>query len=179
MAKPNAEAQIFSNSEASILEQMKVVAVHHTSTPVRVVPIANSLGIEVYRASNWPYRLSGVIKRNADGLFDIYVNADHPGARRRFAIAHELAHCILHTAAIGNGIAEDALFRSSLPNSMEAEANRLAADILMPWHLLDPIIASGTTDIRRLAQEFNVSNSAMSIRLGVPYEDGKVDGFEE
>jgi Zn-dependent peptidase ImmA (M78 family) len=65
---------------------------------------------------------------------------------------------------------DDALYRSRLSNNIEAQANRQAADILMPFHLINPLIDSGITDIQKLAERFHVSASAMSIRLGVPYE---------
>ena len=63
---------------------------------------------------------------------------------------------------------------------MEAQANKLAADILMPWHLLDAELSKGISDIESLAEIFLVSNSAMSIRLRVPFEyaidDQSADG---
>ena len=153
-------------------EKMAVIRNNQGEPPVNVVHIANELGLHVYRASGWPNELSGMIKRTeADGAeYEIYVNADHPPTRRRFTIAHEVAHFILHHGFIGDGITDDALYRSGLSNKQEAQANRLAADILMPWSLLDALINDGETDIARLAGAFNVSKSAMSIRLGVPYD---------
>jgi predicted transcriptional regulator len=44
----------------------------------------------------------------------------------------------------------------------------MAADILMPWHLLRPILDRGESDIASLAERFKVSRDAMAIRLGVP-----------
>lgn len=59
----------------------------------------------------------------------IYVNKGHHVNRRRFTTAHEIAHFILHQDFIGDGIADDGLYRSKLSNAMEAQANKLAADI--------------------------------------------------
>lgn len=153
-------------------DQMQVIKRHQGKAPVPVIRIAHALGLQVYRASRWPNGLSGMIKRIEDEgqEYNIYVNASHPETRRRFTIAHEIAHYILHRDSIGDGITDDALYRSGLSNRLEAQANRLAADILMPWTLLDPIIDEGNTDIPDLARIFNVSESAMSIRLGVPHE---------
>jgi Zn-dependent peptidase ImmA (M78 family) len=53
---------------------------------------------------------------------------------------------------------------------MEAQANRLAADILMPWHLLNQHMSAGKVGVDDLARIFEVSPSAMSIRLGAPSE---------
>lgn len=156
----------------TLKEQLTIISKHQKKAPVHVVPIAEAINVEVYRARNWPDGLSGMIRRNPEdpSRFNIYVNASHHEHRRRFTIAHELAHFIMHRDLIGDGITDDALYRSGLSNAVEAQANRLAADILMPWSLLDEIIDKGESDIAELANIFNVSKSAMSIRLGVPYE---------
>lgn len=158
----------------TIVEKLNVVKSHQVSYPVQTVELANNLGLSVYRVAGWPNDLSGKIMRSSehggDAGFAIYVNAGHHLNRRRFTIAHEIAHFILHEDQIGDGIADDALYRSLLSSKQEAEANRLAADILMPWHLLNPLIDSGIDDVKELAERFKVSASAMSIRLGVPFE---------
>lgn len=48
-------------------------------------------------------------------------------------------------------------------------AHEIAHFILMPWHLLSPTMHEDYT-AESLAEQFQVSKSAMSIRLGVPYE---------
>lgn len=153
-------------------DKMEIVRQHQIAAPVQTVPLAQDLGVNVYHVPNWPNDLSGKIMRSVEhgghSGYAIYVNQAHHPNRRRFTTAHEIAHFILHQEAIGDGIADDGLYRSRLSNSMEAQANRLAADILMPWHLLNPYIDGGTTSVDRLAQIFGVSQSAMSIRLGVP-----------
>lgn len=132
--------------------------------------MANELGIKVYKVPNWPADLSGMVRRNdsSPGGFDIFVNQDHPEVRRRFTIAHEIAHVILHPHLIGDGITDDALLRSGLSNSVEAQANRLAADILMPRNKLNEYVKKGVTSVSKLAKTFNVSEQSMAIRLGVP-----------
>lgn len=157
---------------ATLDEQLAIIRKHQKNTPVQTVPIAKDLGIGVFRAKGWPNTLSGIIRKDPDSPdnYNIYVNAEHHERRRRFTIAHEIAHFVLHRDIIGDGISDDALYRSGLSNKIEAQANRLAADILMPWELLDPLLDGGTTDIDELSKAFNVSRSAMSIRLGVPYE---------
>lgn len=149
---------------------LDLIREHQKTVPVQTVDIANALGIKVYRVPNWPSSLSGMIKKNeeAEGGFDIFVNGNHPPVRRRFTIAHEIAHALLHPNLIGDGITDDALLRSGLSNRVEAQANRLAADILMPRDKLDELVAAGMTDVTSLAHEFDVSEQSMAIRLGVP-----------
>lgn len=160
--------------------ELEVIKRHQSNAPVEMVPLANDLGIKVYYA-NLHEDISGRIERNTrmggSSGYAIFVNENHSPKRRRFTIAHEIAHFILHRNLIGDGITEDVLWRSAgLSNSIEAQANKLAADILMPWHLLNNTMRSGTRSITALAERFAVSKDAMSIRvLGVPYNE---DNFQ-
>lgn len=151
--------------------QKEIIRERQRSAPVQMVPLANDFGIKVYKM-NWDRNsgLSGLIRRNPESPeeFEIYVNQNHSQQRRRFTIAHEIAHALLHPFEIGDGLQDDALLRSGLPQSIEFQANRMAADLLMPWHLLRPKLDSGATDVNWLAHEFDVSPQAMAIRLGVP-----------
>jgi Zn-dependent peptidase ImmA (M78 family) len=142
-----------------------------SNLPIQTVPLAIDLGIRVYKA-DWPNTISGKIQfnedRGGDSGFAIFVNGDHPRVRRRFTIAHEIAHYILHEPEIGDGLIDDALYRSGLSSRMESQANQLAADILMPWQYLREAHEFAGDDIPSLAIQFDVSEQAMSIRLGMP-----------
>lgn len=161
----------------TVAEALNAIRSMQVQAPVKVVPIANRLGLEVYRMHGWPDDLSGMIKKDKEygggSGFAIFVNADHPNVRRRFTIAHEIAHFVLHRDHIGTELLDDALYRSGLSGPMEVAANKLAADILMPWHLLNEYLSNGVDSVAELAKIFDVSKSSMSIRLGVPYEGTK------
>ena len=148
---------------------MEVIRKHQKSAPVQTIPIAEALGLSCYRASGWPDTTSGMIVRDAerggDSGFAIYVNAEHSKVRRRFTIAHEIAHFVLHRDLIGDGITEDALYRSGLSDAVEREANGLAAEILMPRHLIREAFNNGNRSPEALAAEFEVSLQAMEYRL--------------
>lgn len=137
--------------------------------PIEVTPLANELGIRVYRAP-WPNEISGKIQkdvtRGGESGFAIFVNKDHPSVRRRFTIAHEIAHYVLHERQIGDGVFDDAMYRSGLPHSEEVQANALAADILMPRSRVREMQSIHGDDVNTLAALFWVSETAMSIRLG-------------
>lgn len=160
---------------AGIVEADRIISAHQKQAPVETVEIAEALGIKVYKVGNWPENLSAMIRldpeRGGESGYAIYVNAKHPRVRRRFSIAHEIAHFALHRALIGDGITDDALYRSNMSNAVEAQANRMAADILMPWHLIRAATESGLGTVEQLARHFDVSKSTMSIQLGVPYEN--------
>jgi predicted transcriptional regulator len=155
----------------STSEKLSVVRSYLAASdlPIEVTPLANRLGIRVYHAP-WPSSISGKIQRDeqrggASG-FAIFVNADHPAVRRRFTIAHEVAHYVLHEAKIGDGIFDDAMYRSGLPHREEVQANALAADILMPRKKLAEKRSELGDDVGKLAEAFWVSKQAMEIRLG-------------
>jgi len=79
---------------------------------------------------------------------------------------------LLHRDQIGSGITDDALYRSALSDRREAEANRIAADILMPQPLVDEWLDRsdllGVDDkLTYLREHFEVSEAAMRIRLGL------------
>ena len=140
------------------------------AAPIRLSELARELGVQVKAATLAP-GISGEIRPERDG-FVIRVNRHDPPKRQRFTVAHELAHFILHREDIGEGIRDDVLYRSSLSDRREAEANRLAADILMPKTLLDDAREAaeekGVGDIALyLADEFAVSEAAMRIKLGL------------
>ncbi|RBI67053.1 hypothetical protein DQW77_17790 [Roseovarius sp. TE539] len=118
------------------------------------------------------HEISGKIQkdttRGGESGFAIFVNSGHPAVRRRFTIAHEIAHYVLHERKIGDGIFDDALYRSGLPHQEKVQANALAADILMPRDRVREMQRLHGDNINYLANLFWVSEQAMSIRLGVP-----------
>jgi Zn-dependent peptidase ImmA (M78 family) len=69
---------------------------------------------------------------------------------------------------IGDGITDDVFYRSTLSNAQEAEANRFAADVLMPYALIENLMAAGTSSVPALASALQVSETAMTVRLGIP-----------
>lgn len=138
--------------------------------PVRLPEVARALGVSVKAATLGP-GISGEIRPTPDGAgYVIRINRHDPPKRQRFTVAHELAHFILHRDEIGNGIEDDVLYRSGLSDRREQQANRLAADILMPEGLLDEAKEAaeekGVGDIHLyLADLFGVSEAAMRIKV--------------
>jgi len=90
--------------------------------------------------------------------------------RKRYTIAHEIAHFILHFDKIEKGIVDrednksDVMFRSeSVSSNDEYAANKLAADILMPIPEITKLLHEHKP--KDLASIFQVSEQAMRIRL--------------
>ena len=152
------------------LEIEKAVERHKKECPVKIVDLARYLRIDVKRTSQWDENVSGAIVKDSSGKYTIWTNAKHHQNRRRFTVAHEIAHFVLHRDAIGDGIKDDALFRSTLGGLIESQANRYAAELLMPMKHIKNCIKEGASSIVELAASMRVSKTAMSIRLGVPWE---------
>ena len=154
----------------TIVEAMAVIKKYQEFAPINIMALVSEFGLKVYEVADRDDGFSGMIVRDETDInrFSIYINQKHKPVRKRFTIAHELAHFIYHRDLIGDGIVDNGLYRSGLSNEQESMANGLAADILMPWHLLNIEIQNGEDSIEKLAEKFNVSFTAMAIRLGMP-----------
>ena len=152
---------------------IEIIRDHQLVAPISVRDIAVDFGIELY-CGRWRNGASGCIRRDPEhggpSGFAIIANHEHGPMRRRFTIAHEIAHYVLHRGKIGDGLIDDRLYRSRLTDSMEGQANDFAAFILMPWDLITREIKHGRDTVEELAEVFEVSKSAMAVRLGFPYE---------
>lgn len=142
--------------------------------PVKVGALAEALGLKVVRASNLKATISGLIRPSEDAPsgFEILVNKFEMPERQRFTVAHEIGHFLLHRDEIGSGVVDSVMYRSSLSSRKEAEANGLAATIIMPADAVrSELLKLGSTDepgvVEELAEQFRVSIPAMKIRLGV------------
>jgi IrrE N-terminal-like domain len=107
-----------------------------------------------------------------------FVSAADPLARRRFTAAHELGHFVLHRTIMGRFRADtDATLQEAdgdIADRMEREANRFAAELLMPADVCrqraDEFRAKYGCCPRgvlvyRLASELLVSREALRYRL--------------
>lgn len=151
-------------------EQQAIIDRHAKDAPVKMVALAHELGLKVYTSKSLGEDVSGLIKKDdkkgGESGYAIFVNANQAKVRQRFTIAHEIAHFILHRSFIGDGIVEDALHRADgFTNALERQANAMAADILMPRHLIKKAQDEGIVAIPALASLFNVSRDAMSYRV--------------
>lgn len=150
----------------------EVIAKFQRTAPVNVVMIAQEMGIRVWEMHHLPNGVSGQIWQDSinggTSGFSIGVRATEPLVRKRFTVAHELAHYILHRQKLDGGLYEDVMYRSSLSSREETQANQMAADILMPFKLISKLVDEGERTLEGLAIRLEVSLHALKIRLGVP-----------
>ena len=92
-----------------------------------------------------------------------------PWERRRFSVAHEVGHFLLHTGAGPQGVfcrVGDLRPDPDSPERLrERQANRFAAELLMPRELVEREVARLGPDPFTLARVFAVSDVAMGFRL--------------
>jgi IrrE N-terminal-like domain len=154
-------------------DQHKAIFAKYTvEVPVRLAAMADELGLEVFKSPLNP-SISGLIEpsETARSGFRIRINRHELAERQRFTLAHEIGHYVLHRDKIGGGIVDSVMYRSNLSSRYEVEANKFAADLIMPMILVrekfDQLgrVASDEVVIA-LANYFRVSQAAMRIRLG-------------
>lgn len=157
-------------------EAKKILLAHGLySIPVDPVVVANKYGIRANNAVFSDEGIAGLTAKRGGELLLLVNQNDHP-FRKRFTIAHELAHHFLHLfdeedeEIVHNKID---LFRFAEPakgrpfskrRMMEIEANRFAAALLMPEALVREQWKK-TPSIVEMARIFNVSEEAMGYRL--------------
>lgn len=148
--------------------------------PVDVEYIAQHLGINL---------LFEELESNVSGFLvvkekktSIVVNDSHHENRKRFTIAHELGHYVLHAKNGDQLFIDKQVYHRNAASSVgvvtqEIEANRFAAQLLMPRPMVkkaveamehetgDEIDLSDDFSISKLARIFIVSEQALTIRL--------------
>jgi hypothetical protein len=114
----------------------------------------------------------GALVRNPDNHAEwgIFVNPTARAERKRFTVAHELGHFVLHraTQATFNCDKEGVYSGIDTLKKIEREADDFASNLLMPGDMLRERINGKRIDIHLLgdlAKEFGVSLEAMCIRL--------------
>ena len=126
--------------------------------PVPIVKIIKQLGFEVQGISgdDIPNQFSGQVNHEKKLVL---INNRHSSVRKRFTLAHELGHIILHP---NQDQIDYRLFGET--SDKETEANRFAATILMPVEAFKKISDACAGDLTSIADYFGVSVAAAMIR---------------
>jgi Zn-dependent peptidase ImmA (M78 family) len=145
-----------------------------TKAPVPVERIAVLADAEL-RFEPFAGALSGMVYRRDGHKAIIGVNSSHPTNRKRFTIAHELGHLLLHGDELHVDERFPFAFRDEISSKAvdpaEIEANQFAAELLMPETWLESDIGGRHLDIEsdevveKLAKKYGVSMQSMTHRL--------------
>ena len=132
-------------------------------------PVCEILGITVYRAhlgTDLARVPSGAFLNHPEVGFSILVNLSMTPGRRRFAVAHELAHALFHSQETNRVV-------SRARNPLETFADTFASEFLMPREGvrrfmeevgMDPRIDE-PEDVLRIQRYFRVSWPTALVRL--------------
>lgn len=148
--------------------------------PVEIVRICNENGLKVFE-EYLDSDVSGLVIVD-DKVWEKYdtnqfiiVNLAESAARRRFTIAHELAHFILHRNGNNLYAHRDMTNGGTVRGSIEQEANYFAANVLMPERFVREKVEDIKNEIwgtlpnfvlvREIADYFVVSEAAAEVRL--------------
>ncbi len=137
--------------------------------PIPIVDIAQEYDLAIYEiemsvlGNQTP---SGILTQRENKWF-IAINKNDVAVRKRFTIAHEIGHFLLHKNQrfIDDFRFGETFYRShSEDNQLEKEANYFAANLLMPesyvkkkWEELH--------NVTEMAKSFDVSEVSMTFRL--------------
>ncbi|GHU96897.1 hypothetical protein FACS189483_01230 [Spirochaetia bacterium] len=140
--------------------------------PVPVDKLVSELGITLLTES-LPEEISGILDLRNKPV--IMINSEHFPNRKRFSLAHEIGHFILHKP-LGIHVDKQTYFRSAKSaeslDEYETDANKFAAALLMPEEMVSRELErftdwldSNEDVIDILAKKFEVSTTAMGYRL--------------
>lgn len=130
--------------------------------PVDSAAIARAAGVRVLANSQMGSDIGWF--HEVGGTPTIEINAQESNVRKRFAVAHELAHFGLRHGPQPR----DSVYAFSVANRepLSIDANLFALELLMPAIVVDGLIdRRGISDFDRLVSMFNTSGCAMEHRL--------------
>lgn len=147
---------------------------YNLAPPVDVEALIKDMGIIL---EDTPLESMSGFAYQKDGNRVIGINKNDGDARKKFTMAHELGHMIVHARDDVTFDKNFVYFRDSRSSTgilpKEVEANAFAAELLMPADkLTKQIVSAGGIDlindeakIQKLASEYEVSFSAMTVRI--------------
>ena len=142
--------------------------------PVKLDAIAKKLGITI-KHEPFDDDISGVLYRDPNSTI-IGVNSFHHPNRQRFTLAHEIGHFVLHEMDVHVDKGYRIVLRSSVSSQAvdphEIDANRFAAELLMPGKLVRKDVeellldAEDEAGLSVLAKKYHVQYTGNGVPLG-------------
>lgn len=137
------------------------------SPPIPILEVVESYGLSVREVDLSKYQgLSGALDPSKEM---IYLHTGDSPTHKRFSIAHELGHWLLHRKEIENENSKyTLLFRRPIggeQDELEKEANCFAANLLVPLHYLRAY--RNRLSHTDLAELFAVSQEVIGYRLNL------------
>jgi hypothetical protein len=132
-----------------------------TGAPIALRAVVSYLNLSLVERRREPFGSEAALVALGDG-HAIELRGSSGERRLRFTIAHEIGHFVLHPE---RATSERGGATNRATARLEHEADQFAAELLMPEHLVRQAVLDDGADARRLADRFDVSAQAMSLRL--------------
>ena len=97
--------------------QLALISSARATPPVPVFTLAKQLGLGC-EPRPLEHGISGMLEKVSEGQYRLYYNENHPETRKRFTVAHEIGHFILHRALLGDGVDDDTAYRSTMKGNI-------------------------------------------------------------
>lgn len=154
------------NKELETLANDILVKNDMLKIPVDLIKIANNNNIDVYY-QELPTNISGAIRYDSkSNKFQILLQKKDSSNRQRFTLAHELGHYFLDSDVLkSDELHIDYLYRLAGYQD-EKDIEYFAGALLMDKGLLEKLFIVNPS-IKELAETFEVSESAMTVRLSI------------
>jgi Zn-dependent peptidase ImmA (M78 family) len=137
--------------------------------------LCKKLNLKCFSALFDDNNISGAVIKDDNGdTYSIYANREHPPARRRFTLAHDIGHYISY---LNNSYSEEELRdkggfedravsygEGGIFSDAETEASLIASELLMPKEKVEELMQKTLTP-EEMADLFYVSASCMTVRL--------------
>ena len=161
------ELKVRKNFSTKPIEEVveTLISDYSLNPPIDLISICNDLGIKV-KEVDFDDDLSGMLAKKT-----IYISTNIHENRKRFTLAHELGHFLIHKKQDNSykGVRFRSEHISSQEKNEEREANHFASLLLMPTKFikeeLKDIKEFSEEFILDLAKKYKVSSIAMTIRL--------------
>lgn len=147
---------------SSAIETARRILERYWDKTLPVNPLAIAYAMDIKIVYKPDLSISGYLDFLDDGKPVIYVNPRDSLVRQRFTIFHELGHYALDHGPSARDPAQ--IYDRQNYNLREVMANQFAAEMIMPSDVVF-LYANGNYTLAQMAQMFNVSEQAMSIRL--------------
>ena len=165
-------------------DDIKLLQKYRRQIPVPVETLAHNLGLGLETEADLSEGISGLIQREGDGYVIKAARGEHE-YRRRFTIAHEIGHYMLHKSLLdeAGGTNDNTMYRndingraynSHINDFHERQANSFAANLLMPEEEVRRVWSEKSQQsshpeelptLTEMHRHFRVSPSAMRWRL--------------
>lgn len=133
--------------------ELKILQEVQEKAPIYTIQLAKKLEIIVSLPEIKEVKKKGwIYKDPLNHTYNIVLNPIYPDIMKKFTLAHEIAHFLLHKKYIDQFESLDRNYSKELKNfnMIEWEANLIASEIIMPTKLIYPLVNDKEEEYKKL-----------------------------